>query len=70
MKIRIRFQIDEVLNVSEVWPEGDAPKNPTVEDVWKAMGRNFKRAPEGDEALKVIDDWNLADGSSIEVTIE
>lgn len=38
------------LTVEEVWPDGDAPENPTAEDVATAM--RSSRGP-------VLSDWNL-----------
>lgn len=41
-----------MLNVGQVWPDGDAPENPTAEDVLEQM-RAY-----GD-VRAIIGDWNL-----------
>jgi len=51
------------LNTDEIWPDGDAPENPTAEDVAKAM-RDYCK---GDMFL-LISDWNL--NQDIEVYID
>lgn len=38
--------------LSEIWPDGDAPANPTEEDVAEAM-RNYGSVE------RVIEDWDL-----------
>lgn len=40
-KQQFEFSIDfsETFFVDEIWPDGDAPNNPTVEDVRKAIKR-------------------------------
>ena len=52
-----RFQIiyimDVTLDEDELWPDGDAPENPTADDV-----RELIEAEGG--IVQVIDDWNLA----------
>jgi hypothetical protein len=50
---------DHVLTVDEVWPDGDAPENPTVEDVIAVMKSCARRADE------LVRDWDL--GYDIEV---
>jgi hypothetical protein len=48
------------LTVDEVWPDGDAPENPTPADVVAAMRRS------AGSAHATVDQWNLLD--SIEVS--
>ncbi len=51
------------LSTNEIWPDGDAPENPTDTDVIEAMksyGRPFE----------VIRDWALDDGLEIHVGAE
>jgi hypothetical protein len=50
-KFRIRIDIEATLTVDQLWPDGDAPENPTVEDVLKVI----------DDAgrLDIIEDWCL-----------
>jgi len=55
-QVEQKFAVDidgaVTLTVEEVWPDGDAPDNPTAEDVAKRM--------RGCGSLKdVIYDWNL-----------
>lgn len=45
-----------VLSVEEIWPDGDAPENPTAQDVVDRMKGG---------SIKVLRDWNLV--ASIEV---
>jgi hypothetical protein len=42
------------LQVREIWPDGDAPENPTVDDVIEVM----KRTTHG-YVSNLIRDWNL-----------
>lgn len=62
----LRYDIDVVLTIDELWPDGDAPLDPSVADV---------------EALikqcggwrKVIADWSLDDGlngSVVEIRLD
>ncbi len=44
------------LEISEVWPDGDAPDNPTAEDVAKTM-REY--------GYNLIRDWGLDDGLEV-----
>ena len=46
------------LTIEEVWPDGDAPENPTDQDVVEAM-KNY-----GSPGM-VIRDWALDDGLKI-----
>ena len=41
------------LLVSEIWPDGDAPKDPTIADVLEAMGGSAH------SKTYLLDDWNL-----------
>lgn len=56
-----RVEIDGMvdLTVEEVWPDGDAPENPTVGDVAKRI-RNYG-SPD-----RVIRDWNLPTTISVD----
>jgi len=42
--------------IDDIWPDGDAPENPTEEDVADAM-RNY--------GFNLIRDWNLDDGLEV-----
>jgi hypothetical protein len=52
-KFRITFTVDVFLGVDAIWPDGDAPENPTADDVRELI------EDEGG-IVRVIDDWNLA----------
>lgn len=43
----VRYSGECVLTVREIWPEGDAPADPTPEDVIDAMHDNLAEADEG-----------------------
>ncbi len=59
---RIGFNIGvsavHFLSISEIWPDGDAPEFPTVEDVIRVIRS---------EGKYVIQNWDLSDGLVIEV---
>jgi len=44
---------DVSLSIEDIWPDGDAPVNPTARDVVERMG--------GSSVGAVIRDWNLVD---------
>lgn len=54
-KFRITYTLDVTLNAEDIWPDGDAPENPTAEDVADLICK------EGGFP-KIIDEWNLDDG--------
>lgn len=43
----------DILTVEQVWPDGDAPENPTTDDVIKALRSR------GDFMDMIARDWNL-----------
>lgn len=48
------------LDIEDIWPDGDAPENPTTEDVAAVMrGCGSK--------LSVLDDWSLVHELGVEV---
>jgi hypothetical protein len=49
------------LTVDEIWPDNDAPENPTVDDVLKVIA-------ECGGATQVIQDWNLVDDLTLSVS--
>lgn len=51
-KFRISYQMDAVLSVKNLWPDGNAPENPTEEDVLKLIDNDGG-------ILDVIHKWNL-----------
>lgn len=52
VKFAIIMEVCEQLTVDELWPDGDAPDNPTVSDVRALIDKcgGLKRT---------IDEWNL-----------
>lgn len=52
MKFRVCYSMTETLTVDEIWPDGDAPENPTADDV-------RARIDADGDILSVIDSWNL-----------
>lgn len=61
-RFQIIFTVEATLDEDQIWPDGDAPENPTADDV-----REVIEAEGG--ILQVIDDWNLA-GYSPEYEVE
>lgn len=51
-KFNISYDIDLCLSVEEIWPDGDAPENPTVQDVEHVL-------EECGGVERVIRDWDL-----------
>lgn len=49
------------LTVDEIWPDGDAPENPTREDVAAAMKKSCH------STYQLMRDWNLDDGMCVDV---
>lgn len=49
------------LSVEEVWPDGDAPENPTAEDVMEQMKR------EG-SVHRLLGNWDMLYGVQVDVT--
>lgn len=56
---RIVFEVDEVLTIQDLWPDGDASENPTIADVYKLINKHG--------GLDILKSWNLADGSYFKV---
>lgn len=40
------------VTVNDVWPDGDAPENPTVDDVLEVMQQEGRKS-------RMIENWNL-----------
>ncbi len=59
-KFRLTIEVDCELTAAEIWPDGDAPDEPTEADVLAAI-----RDCGGDE--RVMRDWNLLSGVEIDV---
>ncbi len=59
-QFQITYTVDVTLDASELWPDGDAPENPTAADVRKLIQKSGG-------IYRVIDDWNLREGGVCEV---
>jgi len=60
-KFTITYQVESTLKAEELWPDGGAPDNPTVQDVIaliKSSGGIYR----------VLDDWNLRQDGNYSVT--
>lgn len=33
----VKIEYETIMSIGEIWPDGDAPENPTAQDVIKAM---------------------------------
>lgn len=51
-RFRLHFEIDSTLDIPSLWPDGNAPENPTVKDVLALIDK------EGG-ILSIIGEWNL-----------
>lgn len=47
----VTLEGDHALTVDQIWPDGDAPENPTSEDVEMVLAEY--------SVLELIRDWNL-----------
>lgn len=59
-RIRLFGHVD--LHKDEVWPDGDAPKSPTVEDVKRAIEESCY------SLSGFLTDWNMEDGYMIHIS--
>jgi hypothetical protein len=57
-----RIDIEEVLSVDDIWPDGDAPENPTVEDVQDKF-----KGPYRGGTVRNAQDWGLLDDLHVEI---
>lgn len=56
----VHIESDMALTVNEIWPDGDAPFNPTTEDVVRVMeAAGSKRS--------VLRDWELLQDVTVDV---
>jgi hypothetical protein len=55
------IEIDDTFEIEHLWPDGDAPENPTLDDVVALIQKCG--GPD-----QVADDWNMLDGLSITVS--
>lgn len=56
----ITIEAEEPINVDEVWPDGDAPSDPTAEDVAKVMRQHGPK-------MRTLHDWMLDVGIVVKV---
>jgi hypothetical protein len=49
----ISIEGEVTLNTEDIWPDGDAPENPTAADVIRAMEDDCG------SVTKLLDEWNL-----------
>lgn len=49
-------QVDHVLSIDEIWPDGDAPDDPTTEDARKV----FLSCCYDHDIIGGLEEWNLA----------
>lgn len=66
----ITLKIESSLTVDEIWPDGDAPENPTKEDVLFEMKESISsHSPlEGENAVLLVKEWNLdQDAGQLEI---
>jgi hypothetical protein len=52
---------EESLTVEEIWPDGDAPENPTLDDVLAVIAKCGGRR-------RILDDWGLVDDLDLSVS--
>lgn len=48
----LRLEVDAVLRVEDIWPDGDAPADPTVDDIRAVLHA-------AGHPLEVADDWGM-----------
>lgn len=60
-RFQITYTVDVTLDADELWPDGDAPENPTAADA-----RNLIQKSGG--IYRVLDDWNLRECALCDVT--
>jgi hypothetical protein len=51
-KFKISYEMETVLDVDSLWPDGDAPEDPTVEDVKRLIIKHGG-------IYHVLNSWNL-----------
>ena len=60
-QFQITYTVGVTLNEEELWPDDDAPKNPTTADVRKLIQKSGG-------IYRVLDDWNLRESEVCKVT--
>ena len=61
------FSGDVTLSVDEIWPDGDAPEDPTLQDVLKQIENTGHF---GSDKHALLDDWNLEKDLNITISDE
>jgi hypothetical protein len=57
----VALHAEYTLTVDEVWPDGDAPENPTAEDVAKEMASYSNASTAYSRCRETLGDWGLDD---------
>jgi len=57
------IEVDDTFELDDLWPDGDAPENPSLDDVVKLIQKDG--GPD-----RVAEDWNLLEGLAITVSDE
>jgi hypothetical protein len=60
-RFQITYHVDVELYANELWPDGDAPENPTVSDVRRLIHKSGG-------IYRVLDDWNLREGAYVGIS--
>jgi hypothetical protein len=60
------IEIDCDLTLEDIWPDGDAPENPTVEDVKRVFYGGEK--PSQWVAKRACEDWDLLHDLDVDIT--
>lgn len=55
------IEADVSLGVEDIWPDGNAPENPTLEHVLEVIKKDGG-------ARRVLEDWNLIDDLSLTIS--
>jgi hypothetical protein len=58
---RITLELDETFTLEQLWPDGDAPENPTTADVYALIA-------DCGGAHHIIRDWSLEDHLDVHVS--
>ena len=63
-RFRLDISLSTVLTVAEIWPDGNAPVDPTPKDVDEAFRKS------GINVLMSASAWNLEDEADVVITEE
>jgi hypothetical protein len=53
--------LEDALTIDDIWPDGDAPENPTAADVMKQLRKD------GGNALEALLEWNMEDEAELTI---